>query len=162
MFFFLGPVFDSFTVNTTPDEMVEVIREICLIMLCLAIFVFITSFFQNWFLMRASAAIGSKLKTQYLKAILNQESAWYDQTNYMELSSRIAKEVDAITDGIGRKYGNILYSYCMCLSGMVTGLYKGWSLALAMLGIGPIMLTGMGVFGAVMQARTVNAMRAYG
>ena len=50
----------------------------------------------------------------------------------------------------------------MCLFGFATGLYKGWSLALALLGIGPIMLTGMGIFGAVMQDRTIVAMKAYG
>ena len=100
--------------------------------------------------MKAGSGIASKIKTRYLKAILNQESAWYDQTNYMELSSRISKEVDAIQNGIGRKYGNIIYSFAMCLSGFATGAYKGWSLALAMLGVGPIMLIGMGIFGSVM------------
>jgi len=44
-FFFLGPVFDSFSINTTPDEAASKIREVCLIMLGLCIFIFITSFF---------------------------------------------------------------------------------------------------------------------
>jgi ABC-type multidrug transport system fused ATPase/permease subunit len=78
------------------------------------------------------------------------------------MSSRISKEVSAIQEGIGRKYGVVLYSYCMCLAGFTTGLYKGWSLALAMLGIAPIMLVGMGCFGSVMQKRTVESMKAYG
>lgn len=162
MFFMLGPVFNSFTEESTPDDIANKIADLCIIMAILAVFVFVCSFFQNWFLMRASAGIGAKLKTQYLKAILNQESAWYDQTNYLELSSRIAKEVDSITEGIGRKYGNILYAYCMCLAGFTTGLYKGWSLSLAMLGIGPIMMIGMGCFGEVMKNRTIVSMRAYG
>ena len=45
MFFFLGPVFDTFTVETTPDEMAEKIREICLIIAGLAVVIFITGFF---------------------------------------------------------------------------------------------------------------------
>lgn len=106
--------------------------------------------------MKVSANISAKIKTRYLKAILNQESAWYDQNNYLEMSSRIAKETDAIADGIGRKYGVVLYSYCMCLSGFTTGLYKGWSMALVLLGIAPIMFIGMGCFGAVMSTRTMN------
>lgn len=65
-FFFLGPVFDSFTINTTPEEMRDDIREICLIMLFLAIGIFITSFLQNYLLMSASASIAAKLKTLYL------------------------------------------------------------------------------------------------
>ena len=45
MFFFLGPVFDTFTVETSPDEMAEKIRTICLIMLGLAVLIFIAGFF---------------------------------------------------------------------------------------------------------------------
>ena len=163
IFFWLGPVFDSFTEKgTTPDEMAKEIRGICLVLLGLAIGVFIFGFFQNWFLMKVSATVSAKIKTKYLKAILNQESAWYDQNNYLEMSSRIGKETDAIADGIGRKYGVVLYSYSMCLSGFATGMYKGWSLSLAMLGIAPIMLIGMGCFGAIMSKRTLTSMKAYG
>jgi len=162
MFYFLGPVFNSFTENTTVDEVADKIQEICIIMAFLALGVFVTTFFQNWLLIKASASIGAKIKTQYLKAILNQESAWYDQTSYLELASRIAKETEAIQEGIGRKYGNILYAIAMCVAGFATGLYKGPFLTLAMLGIGPIMLIGMGVFASVQQKRTINSMKAYG
>lgn len=162
MFFWIGPVFDSFSENDTPDDVAKVIREICTIMGCLAVGIFITTYFQNWFLMRSSATIAAKIKTNYLRAILNQESSWYDQTNYLEMASRINKEADAIADGIGRKYGNVLYAYCMCLSGLATGFYKGWSLSLALLGIGPIIMIGMGCFGAVMSKRTIASMKAYG
>ena len=44
--------------------------------------------------MSAAASIAAKLKTRYLKAVLAQESAWYDQTNYLELASRLTKECD--------------------------------------------------------------------
>jgi hypothetical protein len=44
-FFFMGPVFDSFTVNTTPEEARDAIREVCIIMAGLAGAITITSFF---------------------------------------------------------------------------------------------------------------------
>lgn len=94
--------------------------------------------------------------------MLDQESAWYDQVNYLELASRIGKEVDQIQSGIGNKYGQILYAVCMCLSGFVVAFVKGWTLAFAMLGVGPIMMIGMTIFASVMQKRTVASMRAYG
>ena len=78
MFFFLGPVFDTFTEETEPKEMARKIREICLIIAGIAVVIFISGFFQNWLLMRASSSIASKIKTKYLRAVLNQESAWYD------------------------------------------------------------------------------------
>ena len=64
IFFWLGPVFDSFTEKgSSPDEMAKEIRGICLVLLGLAIGVFIFSFFQNWFLMKVSATVSSKIKT---------------------------------------------------------------------------------------------------
>ena len=50
----------------------------------------------------------------------------------------------------------------MSLSGMVVAFIKGWSLALAMLGIAPILMIGMGIFATVMQKDTITSMRAYG
>lgn len=56
----------------------------------------------------------------------------------------------------------ILYSLCMTASGFTVAFIKGWTLAFAMMGLAPIMIIGMGIFGAVMQNRTAASMRAYG
>lgn len=93
-FFFLGPIFDSFGGTNTPEETRDMVRELCIIMFCIAVGIMITSYLQNWLLMSAAASIAAKLKTRYLKAVLAQESAWYDQTNYLELASRLTKECD--------------------------------------------------------------------
>ena len=77
-FFFMGPVFDSFTVNTTPEEARDAIREVCIIMACLAGGITVTSFCQNYLLMSTSAMVAAKLKGTYLRAVLAQESGWFD------------------------------------------------------------------------------------
>ena len=69
-------------------------------MLYLALGIAVTSFFQNWLLISTGSSIAARMKTKYLQAVLNQESAWYDQKNYMELASRLAKDVDSIQTGI--------------------------------------------------------------
>lgn len=56
----------------------------------------------------------------------------------------------------------ILYSLAMFVSGFCVAFYKGWDLALVMLGIAPIMLIGMGCFGAIQEKGTIAATRAYG
>ena len=77
-FFFMGPVFDSFTVETTPEEARDAIREVCIIMACLAGGITVTSFCQNYLLMSTSAMVAAKLKGTYLRAVLAQESGWFD------------------------------------------------------------------------------------
>jgi len=46
--------------------------------------------------MSASSSIVARLKTRYLEAVLRQDSAWFDQINYLEYSSRLVKECDTI------------------------------------------------------------------
>lgn len=38
----------------------------------------------------------------------------------------------------------------MCVSGLFVAFYKGWTLSFAMLGIGPIMIIGLGIFSSIM------------
>ena len=65
-FFFIGPIFDSFGGENTPEETRDQVRVLCLILGCIAIGLMITSFLQNWLLESASASIVGKLKTRYL------------------------------------------------------------------------------------------------
>lgn len=90
-FWFIGPVFDSFASDAGMAR--EKVRELCMIMGFLALGIVITSFFMNYLLMTAAASVAARMKTTYLKAVLNQESAWFDQANYMELSSRMTREI---------------------------------------------------------------------
>lgn len=157
-FFFIGPVFDSFT--KSPEELRSEIRELCLIMGCIAILIFFASFMQNFLLMTTAESVAATIKMRYLEAVLNQESAWFDQSTFFS-ASRIDKDVDLIKQGIGNKYGQILYAVFMCISGMTVAFYKGWSLAFAMLGIAPIMMIGMGIFAKQMEKGSIAATRAY-
>lgn len=160
-FFYLGPIFDSFGLGKTAEETYNAVKDLCLIMVYLSIGITLASVLQNYLLLSTSAAIAARLRTRYLKAVLNQESAWYDQTNYLELPSRLSKEVDMIQAGIGQKYGQILYAIFMSVSGFVVGFYKGWLMAFCMLAIGPVLLVGMGIFGAIMQRNTLVVMQSY-
>ena len=101
-FYFIGPVFDSFLeFDSLPKaekavKMSDKIREIVIIMACLAGAVIIFGFISNWFLISTASAITAKIKTKYLAAVLNQESAWFDQVNYLEISARIANQTESI------------------------------------------------------------------
>lgn len=159
-FLFIGPAFDAFGTKT-PEEARDETRKIGIIMGCLGLGVMFTSFFQNFLLLNTSEKVAAKIKVKYLQAVLNQESAWFDSSTFFS-ASRIDKDVDLIKNGIGQKFGMILYSLAMFVSGFCVAFYKGWDLALVMLGIAPIMLIGMGCFGAIQEKGTIAATRAYG
>ena len=142
----LGDVFDSFNPENDPDETRDRLRNVFYAMLGLCGGITITATVQFSTLAAAGAKITARIKKQYLAAILRQESAWFDIINYTALSSRLVKETATIQRAIGDKFGQIIFSLSMSLSGLALGLTKGWSLGLAMIGIGPILIIGMAVF----------------
>ena len=109
----------------------------------LATFVFFGSFAQHYFLTKGGLLCTRRIKTAYMSAILKQDSAWYDTVNYTELASRVQEETKKIEAGIGQKFGQLLFSFGMGFSGLCLGFVKGWSLALPMLVLCPILLFGI-------------------
>ena len=72
------------------------------------------------------------------------------------------RECLSIQRAIGEKFGQIVFSFSMCLSGLSLGFVKGWSLALVICAIGPMFMCGMIVFGKAMKSQAIATMRAYG
>lgn len=68
-----------------------------------------------------------------MAAILRQECAWFDQVNYTELSSKLARETASIQKGYSEKAGGITLAFGTFISGLVVGFFMGWSLALALM-----------------------------
>ena len=158
----IGDVFDSFAPDKDPEETRDKVREMFSIMLGLCAGISISATLQSSCLAAASTRIAGRIKTKYLEAILKQESAWFDMINYTELSSRIEKECQSIQKAMGEKFGQIIFSLSMSLSGLTLGFLKGWSLALAICAIGPMFMIGGAVFTASIKTRILQAMKAYG
>ena len=94
--FMLGPVFDSFGPGNDPEETRDMVRQITAIMGALALGISITGFFQYALCIEAAANITANIKKAYLRAIMNQECAWFDLINYNELTARLSKETLSI------------------------------------------------------------------
>ena len=104
----MGDVFDTFGEGTDAEQKLNGVGKLVAIMGGLAVFVCLTSYFQHSFLTKGGVLIARRIKTAYLQAILRQDSMWFDQCNYTELSSRVIAECKAIENGIGHKYGMLL------------------------------------------------------
>ena len=81
-----------------------------------------------------------------MKSILRQDCAWFDQVNYQEFNARLSAEIVAIQKATGEKFSLIIFSCGLAFAGLILGFIKGWSLALAMTLIGPMIVIGFLVF----------------
>ena len=70
--------------------------------------------------------------------------------------------METISSGIGQKVGQIGYAVFMSVAGLAVAFYKGWSLALVMMCIGPLIMVGMGCFASVIQTNQKASLVAYG
>ena len=71
----------------------------------LALMLWLTAYLSHSFLTKGSLLVVRRIRKAYLDAVLNQESAWFDMTNYTELATRMSAECKTIEVGIGQKYG---------------------------------------------------------
>jgi len=113
-------------------------------------------------LLKFSSKIARRTKENYLAAILKQETGWFDSFNYNELSARITKETLAINKAIGENIGLIIVSFGMTICGIIIGIINGWSLALALFAVGPVVGVTAMFFGKTMESRFSKALKAYG
>jgi ATP-binding cassette, subfamily B (MDR/TAP), member 1 len=113
-------------------------------------------------LLKFSNTIARRTKENYLASILKQETGWFDSFNYMEMSARITKETMAINKAIGEKVGLIMLTIGMTSCGFIIGIINGWSLALAMCAIGPVIGVTAVMYGIIMNNKFSKALRAYG
>lgn len=90
--FFISDLFDSFKPNNSKEEQMQGVSKAVLILSCMAAGMWILGYLYWVLLAKFSVNVSLRIKEKYLRAILNQEPAWFDQVNYTELSARIARE----------------------------------------------------------------------
>jgi ATP-binding cassette subfamily B (MDR/TAP) protein 1 len=88
-------------------------------------------------LMTYAYRVSKKVRVAYLRAILSQEIGWFDSNNPQELSARVSKETQAIEAALGEKFGDVLRSTGLVLSGFGIAFSRGWAFSLALLVLFP-------------------------
>jgi len=128
----------------------------------LMVFMFVSGCVWQTCLIKSSERQAAVMRTEYLRAVLGQDTAWFDTTDPAALPSRMALEVFTISNAIGAQLGSIMMVLGQFILGMVVAFWKGWKLALLLSGTIPIFLV-MGVFmGKTVAVATGNQQEYFG
>jgi ATP-binding cassette, subfamily B (MDR/TAP), member 1 len=144
---FLSRIFNAFGQQWTREETLHRVSIVFYIMLGTGLAVGLFGYMNNFFGTRFGALLTRRTKEQYFAAILKQDTAWFDSFNYNELSARINRETTQINKAVGEKVNRVVFAVGMTISGVLIGFINGWSLALVMLVIAPIIWYATNVFG---------------
>lgn len=157
---FLADSFDAFG-NPDKDEQMKEIKKITIIISCLGAFTWVMGYFYWVMLSQFSMRVTARIKQQYLEAILRQECAWFDQINYTELSTKLAKECSMIQIGLSEKGGALTNAFATFISGLVVGFYMGWAMSLALLILVPVIGLIGWCFSYIQQGAVKKSLIAY-
>jgi len=159
--FVMGDMVDSLDPREGPEETLKSIKKLSLTLTLLGILVWVTCNLFFSLLIVISIRVTRKIKVAYLRSILAQDAAWFDEVNPQELGARVSKECQAIQRALGEKLGSIIVAVAMCISGISIAFTRGWSYSLVLLSIFPVLFTTSWLITKVMQAGFVRNMVAY-
>ena len=96
-----------------------------------------------------------------MKAVINQESDWFDSNNPDELPTKINTEINAIKTGMSEKLGMLIKGAFMVGIGFVMGFIFGWKFAFVSLGMAPLLMIGMMAMGKFIKTQILKNMEAF-
>ncbi|CAG9838848.1 unnamed protein product [Diabrotica balteata] len=103
-----------------------------------------------------------KIRSAYLKSILNQDVSWYDVNQTGDFASRMSDDLHKFEDGIGEKVPIFWSFQVVFLTSLIIALVKGWELALICLTSLPATLIIVRTVGILTTKLAKNQMEAYG
>ncbi|KAK0395277.1 hypothetical protein QR680_001199 [Steinernema hermaphroditum] len=117
-------------------------------------FTLIVNYAQYMCFQTVCVRVISKLRHNYLKAILRQNAGWFDKNHSGTLTTRLNDNIERIREGIGDKLGLLLRAAAMLAVAIAVAFSYEWRLALMMLGVSPATCIVMSVLAQRMGAIT--------
>jgi len=142
-----GELIDIFDPHKTDEEVNELFVKLAMWIGILAGVLWIAGYVQYAFLQHMAERVSFDLRSRYLRALLRQETAFFEKRQVEAMPSQIADHFQAIGEGVGEKFGQAIYTGGMAIGGIVLAFTISWVYSLISLAYMPIFFMGFGVFG---------------
>lgn len=156
-------VFTNFLVyGTNPDEFQSKVNSDTLYFVYLGVGICAASFLQTFLHVDRGEVIASRIREEYLKAILKQNIGYFDRVGAGEVTTRITSDINQIQDGISEKVGLILAGFATFFAGFVIGFIKSWRMTLILSSSVVAILLDMGICTGFIVKYTTQNLQAVG
>ncbi|CAB3990056.1 multidrug resistance 1 isoform X2, partial [Paramuricea clavata] len=102
-----------------------------------------------------------KMRLAMFRNIIHQEIAWFDTHPSGELGTRLTEDLNKLADGIGSKFGRLIFSFSAFFAGYILGFCYLWKLALVMMAVLPIVALSGGVLAKIIGGFAAKELAAY-
>ncbi|XP_003593853.3 ABC transporter B family member 9 [Medicago truncatula] len=152
MTLFLGNVINAFG-SSNPADAIKQVSKVSLLFVYLAIGSGIASFLQVTCWMVTGERQAARIRSLYLKTILQQDIAFFDtETNTGEVIGRMSGDTILIQEAMGEKVGKFFQLASNFCGGFVMAFIKGWRLAIVLLACVPCVAVA-GAFMSIVMAK---------
>ncbi|XP_037907069.1 multidrug resistance protein homolog 65-like isoform X1 [Hermetia illucens] len=140
-----GILFGDFYAALALPERDEVLSEtsaICVSFLGVGVAAGVISFLYNFMFNSSAVWLTTRVRSRTLKAVLNQEMAWFDREEQSvgALSARLAGDSASLQASMGFSLSGIIQSISNFIMGVSIAMYYSWRLALVCLTMVPIIV----------------------
>ncbi|XP_075089958.1 ABC transporter B family member 11 isoform X2 [Nicotiana tabacum] len=157
-----GELTDSFGQNQNNKDVLRVVSRVSLKFVYLALGCGAAAFLQVAFWMISGERQAARIRSLYLKTILQQDIAFYDkETNTGEVVGRMSGDTVLIQDAMGEKVGKFVQLISTFIGGFVISFTKGWLLTLVMLSVIPLLVISGGVMSLILSKMASRGQDAY-
>jgi ABC-type multidrug transport system fused ATPase/permease subunit len=102
-----------------------------------------------------------RMREQFFRSIMRQEIGWFDTNDSGELATRLADDLDKVSQGIGDKVGTFMQWMSTFFGGIIVGFISEWRLALVILAITPVLAVVGGLISKLVTSYTAKEQSAY-
>ncbi|XVF80460.1 hypothetical protein PTKIN_Ptkin15bG0075500 [Pterospermum kingtungense] len=157
-----GNLVNSFGQNQSNNQVVDVVAEISLKFVYLAVGAGMAAFLQVTCWMVAGERQAARIRGLYLKTILRQDIAFFDvETKTGEVVGRMSGDTVLIQDAMGEKVGKFLQLVSTFLGGFIIAFIKGWLLTLVMLSSIPLLVISGAIMAILLSKMATRGQNSY-
>ncbi|GFP93628.1 ABC transporter b family member 21 [Phtheirospermum japonicum] len=161
MAFLFGDLANAFGTSQN-DQVLPLVRDVSIKFVYLALGCGAAAFLQVACWMITGERQAARIRTLYLKTILQQDIAFFDKEVHTgEVIGRMSGDTVLIQDAMGEKVGKFVQLMSTFFGGFIIAFTKGWLLTLVMLSaIPPLMISG-GIMAQVVSRMASRGQSAY-
>lgn len=146
-----GEIVAIFDPNNDAEAIEEGIIKLIKLISILSAVQWVFGYLQYAFLQGAAERIAFDLRTDYLGALLRQETKFFEKRQVEALPSQIAEYFQMISEGVGEKVGQLVYAVSMFIGGLAIAFWYGPVFTLICLCYIPLMISIIAIFGGIVR-----------
>ncbi|CAJ0964109.1 unnamed protein product, partial [Mesorhabditis belari] len=131
------------TKSITKEDFKHEILMISLYYAVLGLVQFITSYLQIACFETICENVVHRMRLRYLRAVLRQEIAWFDEKQTGNLTSRLTDDLERVREAFGDKFSMLIQNILAFVASFIIGFCYNWKMTLIMMAfVPPIVLVG--------------------